>query len=77
MKKLKKDICKCDVEENKVWVSIERTHMVQPYQPLKISVGASSNIDPDNTIKKQLRIVFEELLEEFNDIKEVMIDNEG
>jgi hypothetical protein len=65
------------VDPDRVWLSIERKYNVAKYESLSVSLGASTAVEPGETIRSATRRAFEELREEFHDVVEVMRESEG
>lgn len=64
-------------DPDRVWLTIDRKYYVAQYETLLISLGASTSVDPGETIATATRRVFEELKSEFGDVVEVMRGEEG
>lgn len=63
-------------QPDRVWMSIERRYKVVDYESLMINVGASVSLEPNESISDGTKRVFKEVREEFNDITEVMKEQE-
>lgn len=60
------------VDSNRVWISLERKYNVAAYETFTVQVGGSVSLDPLETVREGVRRLYNEIREEFDDIKEVM-----
>lgn len=65
------------VDPDRAWLSIERKYRVAEYESLSVSLGASTSVEPGETVADATRRVFGELLGEFRDVVEVLRGEEG
>jgi len=65
------------VEQDRVWLSLERKYRVAEFESLAINLGASVTLEPGDTVPDGVKRLFSELRREFNDVLEVMRDQEG
>lgn len=64
-------------DPDRAWLGIERKYRVAEYESLTISLGASTTVDPGETVADATRRVFEQIRAEFLDVVEVMRGGEG
>lgn len=78
-KKLKKVLPAEEIikQPDRVWMSIERRYKVVDYESLMLNIGASASLQPNESISEGSQRVFKELHEEFNDITELLKEQEG
>jgi hypothetical protein len=65
------------VDADRAWLGLERKYRVAEYESLTVSLGASTSVDPGETVATATRRVFDQLIGEFRDVVEVMRGDEG
>lgn len=77
MKQLVEEKLPPGAQPDRAWIGIERTYRVAAYESLQISLGASVNVRPGETVREATHRAFAELKPEFDDVAELLRAEHG
>ena len=65
------------VDPDRVWMTLERKYRVAEYESLTVNLGAATTLHPGESVQAGAKRLFGELRGEFNDVLEVMREQES
>ncbi len=77
LKKLKQEQQEQEIEQDKVWCTIKRVYQINQFEPLSVEFGGSTTVHTNETTSEASKRLFDEIHQEFNDIKDVMYEQES